>query len=126
MRIPEHVEIRRATADDIIAFYGKPTRASVKAWVALWNGEPTCMAGIALERAGPIAFSDMKPNDAPLMTIWRTAKIMLELIKEKGLPIMVALEDCRDSSGRFMESLGLVPVKRDNDMGVTVYMVAKC
>ena len=109
-----NVEIRRATADDITAFYGVPSRSSCLAWIALWKGQPACLAGISFEGFGMVGFSMMKEGiDAPPITIWRTAKIMLGFIKEKGFPLFAKANDCKHNSAKFLESLGFVLAKED-------------
>lgn len=119
------VVIRRATAEDIGAFYGQAIRPSVKAWVALWKGEVACIAGIAFEENGEVAFSDVKPSiDAPKITIWRTAKALLEEMKAKGLPLIVPLDRRRDKTEKFLMSLGLVWVGGD-DVN-PIYGLRKC
>lgn len=103
------VVIRRATKEDLETFYGRMNRPSCKAWIAFWKGEPACVAGIALERIGPVAFSDMKPGiGAPAITIWRTAKTMLDEMMRRELPLVVALNKCSPHSYRFLRSLGFV------------------
>jgi hypothetical protein len=105
------VEIRRATKEDLEAFYGRATRPSCKAWIALYKGEPACVAGISLERVGPVAFSDVKPGiDAPTITIWRTAKAMLDEMKARGFPLIVGINKCLPNSQKFLQSLGFTVV----------------
>ena len=103
------VLIRRASKEDLEAFYGKAARPSCKAWIAFYKGEPACVAGIALERIGPVAFSDVKPGvDAPPITIWRTAKKMLDEMRERKLPLIVGINKCKPNSEKFLRSLGFV------------------
>lgn len=103
------VIIRRATKEDLEAFYGRENRPSCKAWIAFWKGEAACVAGIALERIGPVAFSDVKPGiNAPTITIWRTAKVMLEEMRKREVPLIVGVNKCVPNSYRFLKSLGFV------------------
>lgn len=108
MKNPD-VEIRRASREDLEAFYGRETRPSCKAWIAFYKGEPACIAGIALERVGPVAFSDVKPDvNAPTITIWRAAKAMLDEMKERKLPLIVGINRLKPNSYKFLCSLGFV------------------
>jgi hypothetical protein len=117
------VEIRRATQEDLDAFYGKAVRPSCKAWIAFWKGEAACVAGISLERVGPVAFSDVKPGiDAPTITIWRTAKAMLDEMRERKLPLIVGLERCKPNSAKFLRSLGFTVLRIDEDEIVMGFM----
>ena len=109
-----NVEIRQATAADIEGFYGIPTRSSCLAWVAFWKGKPACLAGIAFEDVVMVGFSMMKEDiDAPPITVWRTAKILLELIKSKGFPLFAKANERKHNSGKFLESLGFVLAKAE-------------
>jgi hypothetical protein len=57
-------EIRPATADDLARFYGSPPERTMRALVAVLDGEPIAVAGIAYQRPGqpPYLFSDLKPE----------------------------------------------------------------
>lgn len=82
------VEIRQATAESIKEFYSEGCPRTCYGWIAYYKGKAACFAGVTMERHGAVAFCDIKENDAPKLTVWRTAKIMFANIKALGLPMM--------------------------------------
>lgn len=107
------VEIRKATAEDVKAFYpeGLPTN-SAYVWVAIYKGELACIAGLTVSRFGAVAFSDLKPiaKTAPKRVIWETAKQLFAEIKGLGLPMITAADPCLKGSKEFLERLGFTHV----------------
>lgn len=100
----ENVEIRQASAEDIKLFYPNGSPYTVQAWLALYKGEPACLAGIIIQRGQIVPFSDVKPDiDAPKMTVYRTAKELFRLIKSLNLTLTTGTEGCRS---KFLEKLG--------------------
>lgn len=100
----EHVEIRKATAEDIKLFYPDGPPYTAEAWLASYKGVPACLAGIAIRPGQIVPFCDLKDNiNAPKITIWRTAKELFRLIKSLNLPLTTGVE-CHRS--RFLEKLG--------------------
>lgn len=121
----EDVQIREATLEDIRAFYGKEPPVSVMAWVAVWRGRVACIAGIAFEPYGDVAFSDTVPDlDAPPITIWRTAKRMFDAMTAAGFPLIVPINRHKDKSSRFLESMGLRLSNEDQE-GNALYEIRK-
>lgn len=103
------VEIKRANAEDIKAFYAEGSPKSCYAWVAYYKGVPTCLAGVTIERrAGCVAFCDIKENDAPKMTIWRTANVLFSHMKSLGLPMIAiyCFPDAQRRGQEFVKRLG--------------------
>ncbi len=100
------VEIRQATADDIKLFYPDGPPRTTYSWLALYKGKPACLAGLIMERGGCIAYSEMKDCDAPKMTIWRTARALLDLIKSVGVPMYAACDPENLRTNQFVERLG--------------------
>lgn len=120
------VEIRPATEEDLVKFYGQVPRTSVMAWIALWRGRVVCVAGIAFEQFGNVAFSDVLPEvDAPTITIWRAAKQMFDAMRAKGFPLIVAANRHKDKSDKFLQSVGFEIVREDPE-GNILYALKKC
>lgn len=102
------VRIETATSEAIKAFYPEGCPRSCYGWIAYYKDQPACFAGVTLERTGAVAFCDIRKNDAPKLTVWRTAKAMFEKIKNLGLPI-VAIYGCPAEQRRgqsFVKRLG--------------------
>lgn len=102
-----HVEIKQATADDIKVFYPEGSPYSIYAWVALYKDIPTCLAGVIMKPNQAIPFCDVKENDAPKITVYKTAKELFELIKSLKLPLTTGVEGHRS---KFLEKLGFVHI----------------
>jgi hypothetical protein len=102
------VEIRRATADDIRLFYPEGSPLTCYAWIALYKGQPACLAGVTLQkRAMCVAFCDMKPDiNAPKITIWRAAKVMFGEMKKLGLPMVAVYCEPSPAGQAFVKRLG--------------------
>ena len=107
----QDVEIRQATLDDIKLFYAEGPPFTVQAWLASYKGQPACLAGVIIRRGMMTPFCDIKPNDAPKMTIWRTAKELFRLIKSLNLPLITGTENCKS---KFLESLGFRHIGQNN------------
>jgi len=100
------VEIKKATAEDIKFFYPEGSPRTCYAWIAFYRGMPACLAGVIMETGQyPVPFSDVLPNKAPKMTVYRTAIALFELIKSLKLPLFTGTEGCKS---KFLESLGFV------------------
>ena len=97
------VEIRVATVDDIKLFYPDLTPPKVTAWVALYKGDVVCLSGVIHEESRNVPFSDVKPNNAPKLTVWRTVLALWGLIKDLGLPLETGTEG---RCSPFLERLG--------------------
>ena len=101
------VEIKQATQEDIKLFYPEGCPYTVYAWVASYKGQPSCLAGVNVEYMQMVPFCDIKPNSAPKMTVYRTAKELFELIKSLKLPLTTGTKGCKS---KFLESLGFVHI----------------
>lgn len=108
MSIARIAETRPATADDVLAFYGRPSPHSIRAHVLVINGEVVGIAGYYLAGKVAMLFSDVRP-DVPKMTIWRAAVKYMAGMK---LP---ALCTGSEKSGPFLERLGWAYVGPSDD-----------
>lgn len=107
------VEIKQATAADIAHFYPNGSPRTCYAWVAYYLGKPACLAGITVERGGCVAFSEILPNAAPKVTIWRAALALLDHIVSLKLPMVAGCEEMDARAQDFVKRLGF---KRMNNM----------
>lgn len=119
------VEIRRANAEDIKAFYPAGSPRTCYVWVAHYKGVPACLAGVTVERGGHVAFCDIKQNDAPKMTVWRTAKVLFNHMKSLGLPMMAIYCDpeLQRMGQEFVKRLGFRYVTTRN--GAEIYKLVE-
>ena len=113
----KNVEIKRADAEDIKLFYPDGSPKSCYAWVASYKGKAACLAGVILQkRGGFIVFSDMKETDAPKLTIWRTARLLMEYITALNLPMVVGCEIVNKRSQKLFRKLGFKHSRTSNGM----------
>jgi hypothetical protein len=114
--------IRPATAADIAAFYGAPPMLSLRAMVAVDDGTPVAVAGLAYQGAGkpPYLFSDIAPAmRRHAKTILRGARAMLAQLARPG---MAALADPEHpGAARLLMRLGFVPAGCSDEGEVFVY-----
>lgn len=78
----------------------------MRAFVAVLNGQPIAVAGLAYERGRPAyLFSDMKPAMRPYRrAIVRGARAMLAAMPR--LPLLAVANCDEPNAGRFLERLG--------------------
>lgn len=114
------VRIEQATSESIKAFYSEGCPHTCYGWIAYYKDQPACFAGVTLDKSGAIAFCDIKENDAPKMTVWRTAKAMFENIKSIGLPMIAPYCDPENqrSGQSFVKHLGFEYAYTYNGMEV--------
>ncbi len=103
---------RPATAADLIAFYGRPPPASVRALVAILDGRPVGVAGIKYERGADggkllVAFSDMGPElRAYPVAVMRAARRTMALLR--GRPVIALASPAEPNAPAFLARLGFV------------------
>jgi acetyl-CoA carboxylase carboxyltransferase component len=101
-------EIVPATPDLIKRFYGHAQPWTVRAFAAVLNGEPLCIAGVGYAEGQSVVFANVKPvmRERFKKTGVRLAKCVMQLVAERGQPV-IALPDCGlESAPRFLEYLG--------------------
>lgn len=88
-------------------FYPKGSPRTAYSWVAFYKGAPACLAGLIVEKGGCIAFSEIKEGiKAPKITIWRTARALMERIKGLNLPMYAACDFNDKMAHEFVKRLG--------------------
>ena len=101
------VTYRISTVDDIENFTGKKPESSMRSISFFLDGELSGIGGYKIENGNFVVFSDIKENViVSKQTIWRCAKIVMDMIEEKGLP-MYALSHNK----KFVEKLGFKQFK---------------
>jgi hypothetical protein len=98
-------EIRPATAADLARFYGQAPQRTMRALVAILEGEPVAVAGIAYQKPGqqPYIFSDLKPEmRRHRKAIVRGARAMLAQLARPGLMALAG----EPTSPRLLTRLG--------------------
>ena len=98
---------RHATRDDLVAFYGKAPACSIRALVFLDGDKIVAIGGMKREDGRWVAFSEIKP-DVKLgkLTIWRCAKLVMEMLEAMKLPIWAVAEQQGAETGLLVRHLG--------------------
>jgi hypothetical protein len=101
------VEIRPATAEDISLLYGEYPRKTMRAYTALYDGQPIAVAGVYYYPDQVVAFSKILPEYAHLKAgLGRGALKVLRLLKEINKPVLAVAEPDIPTSSEFLERCG--------------------
>lgn len=106
------ISFRYATSADIDRFYGERPRPTMRAVVAMMDGEPMGVIGLAKRGEVLHAFSEYKPQIAThlkCMTVLRMIKFAVRMFEEAKLPIYAMAE----SDNGLLERLGFERVRED-------------
>ncbi len=94
-----------ATAGDVRAFYGGPPPYTMRAYVALLDGVPVALGGIAYRSGLLYAFMELKDQMRPYkVSIGKFAKRLVAIFG--GVPGMTVAEPGEPTAGRLLEWLG--------------------
>lgn len=115
------IEIRPATEDDLMNFYGKMPPTTVRAIVAVRDGVVECVAGITVQEKILIAFSDTRTT-ANKKTIWQTARRMVEWMRKYNPTVLLTPEQMQ--SDKFLKKLGFTHFGEKYEMNI--YRLEKC
>lgn len=103
------IESRFATASDVDRYYGARPHESMRAYIVLMNGEPMGIIGIAKQKRFVRLFSEFKPElreHLTCMTILRTIKKAMQLVKESRVPVIAVASPDEPKSRSIIERLG--------------------
>lgn len=112
------IEVRPATAADVRAYYEGEAPATLRAWVAVLDGEVVGIAGIAYgglsrSRPAPEAFSEFKPALAPHLgsaAVRRGIRRVVKMIRQtRPRPIAIASPD-HPGAPALLKRLGAVRI----------------
>jgi hypothetical protein len=101
--------IRKATREDWLAFFGEPPKNSSRAIVGEVDGEIVGICGLRYNDGFMTAFSCLNDKGARYkFSIMKAGKMLLEMFKEHpGIIVALADPDIPTSS-RFLERLGFM------------------
>ena len=107
------VEIRNLTRADVLAFYGRDLRSTVRGWSVWQNNELAAICGVTMGPGVMVAFSDIKPDIvAPKVTVWRTALRIMEKIKALDISTVYAVASPKlPGAPAFLARLGFKHVE---------------
>ena len=118
------VEIRPATAADIEAYYGQKADRTVRAHVAVVEGELAGIGGVTVEQGRMMAFCDIREGaQVGKLTVWRTAKAIMEKLATGG-PLAARPDPTKPNAPRFLQRLGFRYISTTPD-GDDIYLWSK-
>jgi hypothetical protein len=101
------VDIRPATAEDFRVLYGNPPRKTMRAYTAVYDGQPVAVAGIYYYPDQVVAFSKILPEYAHLKAgLGRGALKVLRMLKDINKPVLAVAEPDIPTSAEFLERCG--------------------
>ena len=108
------LEVRLATSQDIEDYYGEPPKGTLRAYVALLDGQVAGFIGIVREQAVGKLFCDFKPELQPYLqsiTIMRAVKASMKFAEQYKGPIVAIAEHAEGC--RILHRLGWTHLKGD-------------
>lgn len=103
------IETRWATQADVEAYYGHLPQETIQAYVAVMDGQPVGLIGVARHKTYARCFSEFKPELRPhlrCMTILRTIKKAMALVRESPVPVIAVSQIDEPTSSRILQRLG--------------------
>jgi hypothetical protein len=115
------VEIRPATQKDAEAFYGKKPIKSMRAYVAVLDGEPIGIGGVFRDSDAFVAFSEMKPEMRKYpKDIVRGYRMIFDIIKKYNVVYAIANKQ-ENNARKLITKLGF-KLTEVNSAGEEVYI----
>lgn len=109
--------LRTATADDVIAWYGN-IPATMRAIILEVDGEPVAIGGVMKKNGNSVAFMDMKTDaHAVPFSLWKgSVKALREIISQSRVPVYARVSDELPTAPAFLKRLGFVPIDEKNEV----------
>jgi hypothetical protein len=102
-----NIDIRPTTAEDIEVLYGHRPRKTMRAYTAVYDGQPVAVGGVYYYSDQVVAFSCIKPEFAHLKAgLGRGAIKVLRMLKDINKPIIAVAEPGIPTSAEFLERCG--------------------
>lgn len=96
-----------ATAETIRAFFGEKSLPSMKAFVAMMDGEPIAVFGLHYIDGAMVLFSYIKPEARSFRkSIVKGAKKVMDMAKRLNVPVYATADESVSQSASFLEWLG--------------------
>ncbi len=99
-------QLRYANKKDFDYFYkGEQILYSSKAWVLASKRQKYAIGGIWTTKTQNTVFIKTK-KDLPKKELWRASKMIIEQLRELGVPMVCFRDDTIENSQKFLEKLG--------------------
>lgn len=110
----DDAEIRKATTEDITAFFGAEQNYDIEAWIAYYKGQVAALAGFVDFEGKKIVFSDMKEGlDYPKTLAFKVCRELMDLMRKEGIPLITialpveeGLQEYSLKSLKFLTAMG--------------------
>lgn len=111
--------LRPATEADLVAFYGRPPRSTIRAIVAEHQGRILGVAGLMRTANGMLAVSEISEEmRSHRLTIMRAGKAIADMAKRSPVPVYAVASDKEANSAAFLERLGFVCISESREGGL--------
>ena len=115
------IDIRAATQKDVEAFYGGKPLKSMRAFVAVLDGQPIGIGGIFREEHMHVVFSEMKPEMRKYKkAILKISYLVCDIMKQYNVVYAVASKN-EESATRLITHFGFRLVEINSE-GEGVYV----
>jgi hypothetical protein len=112
------IEIVPATQELLSRYYGERPYPRIRGFVAIQDGEPIGVGGIAYRGEALEVFSDLKPEmKAHKKTLYKTARRIVEILRQKRLPAYACANPEEPTADRFLTRLGF----EQNEAGLYIW-----
>lgn len=106
--------IRRATAEDLTTFWGRPPRYATKAHVVEVDGRVVAVGGVHYLPEGVMAFSDITDEAAKHpKQVMRCAHAVMGDIEKIRMKVFAKRDLSRPTAHGFLTHLGFMPLSED-------------
>lgn len=105
-------EIRWATPEDIIAFYGRPHECSLQVIAVIEDGVPIGLGGVYYQGHNCVAFSETK-KDIPPRLIIKGLRMFRDMLGKKPCRIIATPHPELRTAPGFLKHCGFVPLHDD-------------
>lgn len=101
------LEVVPATKELLTEYYGEPQDPRVRAFVALLDGKPIGVGGIAYRGQNLEVFSDLQPEMKRYkLTIYKVARKIRDILREKRLPAFAVANPDEPTADAFLRRIG--------------------
>lgn len=98
------VEIKKASREDITAFYGAEQNYEIEAWIVFYLGKLAALVGFVRYNDKWLCFSDEKENtNAPMLLRFKTILKLIDLMRKSGKPLEII-----GDKAKLYEKIGFV------------------
>ncbi len=108
--MPSDVVFRPATPADAEAYYGRPSGATFRGYVAVKDGEVVGIGGVSYDNGTRVAFSEFKDAlRSDRRALVKGVKIVMDIVNQIRGPVYAVADDAEPTSTKLLAKLGWRP-----------------